>query len=69
MGHDYVHRLRGYVRDLDEMCATCDRWIADADPPVRRRLIFARRGLGIARLAFLAILGLLGVAALRPRVL
>ncbi len=49
------------------MCAACDGWIATADPPVRRRLIFARRGLGIARLAFLAILALLGTAALRPR--
>ncbi|MGE5552929.1 MAG: hypothetical protein ACM3XZ_03270 [Betaproteobacteria bacterium] len=62
MGYDYARHLRGYVRHLDEMCATCDRWIATADPPVRRRLIFARRGLGVARLAFLAILGLLGVA-------
>jgi hypothetical protein len=63
----YAQVLRGYVRDIDAMCATCDRWLA-ADPPprfFRPRLFFARRGLRVARLAFLAILGLLGTAAFR----
>lgn len=69
MSDGLVPVMRGYVTQLDEMCRTCDRWAAVADPPIRRRLLFARRGLGIARLAFLAILALLGAAAFRPRVI
>ncbi len=68
MGYDLGSYVRGHVRELDGMIRTCDRWIAAADPPIRRRLIFARRGLSTARLAFLAILALLGAAAFRPRI-
>ncbi|MGE5623877.1 MAG: hypothetical protein ACM3UP_02510 [Methanocella sp.] len=67
MGADFGPSLRGCVSHLDDMIGMCDRWMRDADPPIRRRFIFARRGLGAARLAFLAILGLLGTAAFRRR--
>lgn len=63
MPQDYARRVRVWVNDLDGMCRDCDRWIRESNNPVvRRRLRFARRGLGIARLGFLAILGLLGAA-------
>lgn len=59
--------LRRHVRNMEEAMACCDRMMA-ADPPpfrFRRRFFFARRSLGVARLAFLSILGLLGLAAVR----
>lgn len=67
MGADYGSHLCDCVRRLDEMMCMCDRCMGDADPPIRRRFRMARRGLGVARLAFLAILGLLGLAAVRRR--
>jgi hypothetical protein len=68
MTHQYARHLRDCVRHLEEMDRLCERWLASPDPPpfpVRRRLFFARRALGVSRLAFLGILGLLGLAAVR----
>jgi hypothetical protein len=65
----YERMLRGWVRDIDCMCAACDRWLVHDPPPpfIRRRLFLARRGMRIGRLAFLAILALLGASAFRRR--
>lgn len=66
MSADLCDRVRRLVCECERLMRECDeccRHNPGNNPIIRRRFRFARRGLGVARLAFLAILGLLGTAA------